>query len=270
MKFTCEVGGESVNFLDLCIRLSPQGFSYSIFRKPTNTDLYIDSSSYCHPRHKEAPYCSMVHRLTSIPLGEGAFKEELGKIKTLAQRNGVHLDIDGMVRRKLTAKSLSQLTSLLKPEKTSDRKKWIRLPYLGRFTTGLSRMLKGHKLRAGYYKVRTLGSILPTPKDPIPLLGKSGVYRLSCPNCSALYIGETSRAFSIRFNEHETSYRKGKRDSSFAEHLLDSNHLFNSDLCQPIHIEGNYRRRRALEDLEIYRHKEQYGSSVTNRSMNVV
>ena len=209
----------------------------------------------------------MIHRLTSLPVGEEAFRDELNRIKTSARRNGIHLNIESMTRKKVVAKTLGKLTSLPKPEK-SQRESWIRLPYLGKFSSGLSKLLRGHNLKVGYYKYRTLGSLFASPEDPIPTLSRSGVYKLSCPNCPAFYMGKTGRTFTKRFNEHADSFRKGKRDSAFAEHLLDACHNFCFDLCQPIHFEEDYRRGRVLEDLEIYRHKEKHGEFVLNRFVN--
>ena len=81
--------------------------------------------------------------------------------------------------------------------------------------------------------------MLVNAKDPIPLESKSGVYRLSCPECPALYIGETSRKFSIRFKEHEDAYKRVReRVSAFADHLLETGHRFDAKLCQPLHVEG--------------------------------
>jgi len=48
----------------------------------------------------------MIHRLTSIPLGEEAFRDELTQIKALALRNGIHLNIDDIVERKVVTKTL--------------------------------------------------------------------------------------------------------------------------------------------------------------------
>ena len=40
----------------------------------------------------------------------------------------------------------------------------------------------------------------PQPLDPFTC---SGVYRLSCPDCSKAYIGQTGSNFRTRYNEHK-------------------------------------------------------------------
>lgn len=49
IKFTLEVGGTSINFLDLSITLDEGRHTFEIFREPTYTDITIDGASYCRP-----------------------------------------------------------------------------------------------------------------------------------------------------------------------------------------------------------------------------
>ena len=49
IKFTLEVGGKSINFLDLSITLREGKHEFGIFRKSTYTDIAIDGSSYAPP-----------------------------------------------------------------------------------------------------------------------------------------------------------------------------------------------------------------------------
>ena len=74
----------------------------------------------------------------------------------------------------------------------------------------------------------------------------------------------------MRFREHKNSFNRGKRASALAEYLLDANHEFSIDLSRPIHFEGDYRQRRALSDVEIYRHKEEHGDFVFNKFVNEI
>ena len=93
IKFTMEVGGYKINFLDLKIFLNNGRHQFGIYRKPTCKDITIHSSSFCPPSHKHAAYHSLIHRLVSIPLSSSAFHEEVNTIKFLAKRNDVKLNI---------------------------------------------------------------------------------------------------------------------------------------------------------------------------------
>ena len=60
-------------------------------------------------------------------------------------------------------------------------------------------------------------------KDPVPRDERFGVYALKCPECSAIYVGETGRQLKIRLSEHidDTTL-------AFGKHLTTSGHNANS------------------------------------------
>lgn len=104
--------------------------------------------------------------------------------------------------------------------------------------------------------LNTLKRLICGLKDPIPQQEQSGVYKINCNDCPAIYIDETERQISTRVNEHTEAYnsRLRRRNSTFAEHLLQSGHTFQKDDVQLLHIESSYFTRRASEDIEITRH----------------
>ena len=83
IKFTLEVGGSSINFLDLTISNRDGVHEFAIYRKDTSTDITVHGRSFCPVAHKFAAFNSFIHRLTSIPLGQPAFQKELSTIKHL-------------------------------------------------------------------------------------------------------------------------------------------------------------------------------------------
>jgi hypothetical protein len=51
---------------------------------------------------------------------------------------------------------------------------------------------------------------------------KSGVYQLTCSECSKKYIGQTGWLFHIRYKEHAREYRYYTKKSNYAKHLLNN------------------------------------------------
>ena len=71
----------------------------------------------------------------------------------------------------------------------------------------------------------------------------------------AVYIGETGRQLKIRAEEHRKAWEKGKLGgSAFANHLITSGHKFIKGSEALLHRENSYRKRLALEHIEIIRH----------------
>ena len=55
---------------------------------------------------------------------------------------------------------------------------------------------------------------------------KSGVYKLSCGTCNMVYIGQTSRTFFTRINEHKRDCLNDTGKSNYSRHLIENNHVF--------------------------------------------
>lgn len=91
-------------------------------------------------------------------------------------------------------------------------------------------------------------------KDATDVLKKSGVYKLKCPDCDAVYVGQTGRTFEIRYKEHLRSFRLNKNDSTFSNHILESNHTFpNLENINILHTHEKSRKLNLLESIEIYK-----------------
>jgi hypothetical protein len=59
-----------------------------VYRKPTATDITINSNS-CHPKeHKLAAYKNWIHRLSTLPLNENNKKKEIITIINVPLNNG--------------------------------------------------------------------------------------------------------------------------------------------------------------------------------------
>ena len=94
IKFTMELEFNNlINFLDLTLKKINNRHQFSIYHKPSHTDITIHSSS-CHSyQYKMAAYNSMIHRLINIPMCEDDFFKEVNFIKQVAINNGFNSSI---------------------------------------------------------------------------------------------------------------------------------------------------------------------------------
>jgi len=206
----------------------------------------------------------MVHRLVSLPLLPQAIAKETDTIKYIAEVNGLNIDVDKLIRKKRIARSLDSTTTL---KRDIRKRRWIRLPYLGRLSKKLSQVLRTFDLQPAFYSVNRLCDTFPSPKDPIPILEKSGVYRLECSDCRTFYVGQTGRKLRDRISEHEKAVeRHAPERSNFAAHLLDCGHSFSRDGgVRLLHTAGRGRRLTALEEIEIIKHFNSRDLSLANK-----
>lgn len=97
---------------------------------------------------------------------------------------------------------------------------------------------------------------------------RSGVYRLNCSNCNSVYTGQTGRNFETRIKEHVRSFRAKSTESNYANHLLESNHSFNSAIYI-LHTQQKSEKPILLETLEINRHAKDPTYNLVNDQLDL-
>ena len=91
------------------------------------------------------------------------------------------------------------------PNNNRDQNPHITVPYHQGLSESFKRTCKNYDIEVYLKGGPTTKNLLMTPKDKEPILKRSGViYRFKCNRveCDEEYIGESSRNFGERFNEH--------------------------------------------------------------------
>ena len=121
IKFEVFQSTESVNFLDVTIKITNGTISTTVFSKPTDAHIYLNASS-CHPEHliKNIPKSQFL-RLRKLCSDTSEYLNQSNKyIKFFIQRG-----YDSMYLKKLTKEMLSLSQNQLlkpKPQSTNDSK----------------------------------------------------------------------------------------------------------------------------------------------------
>jgi hypothetical protein len=94
IKFTMEKEIHySINVLDLTIHREEENLKFTIYRKPTQTDIIIPSSS-CHPNeHKRASINYLLNRMHEYTINKEGKEAELNIIKNILQNNEYSVNI---------------------------------------------------------------------------------------------------------------------------------------------------------------------------------
>ena len=247
IEFTLEYGGHKINFLDLNIDISTGKHEFSIYRKPTFTDVIIPINSNHHRIHKTASLKSMVNRLTSISMSQDNFNKELNTIKYIAQQNGFDPKlIDKLIERSNKKQAINFITSI--QADTENPSRWCKLPFIPHLSYKLSNIIQNAKV--SFYNPLSVGKILFNTKDKYDDLQKCGVYQLKCDNCETKYIGQTGRNFNVRMKEHRRCFLNNDESSGIAKHLCDENHWCNFE-PKILHCIDKGRKMDFLEQFEI-------------------
>ena len=224
IQFTYEVEQDgSISFLDTKTTRQPDGsITVSVYRKPTNTDRYLDFNSHHHIQHKRAVARTLLDRASAIPsTNEEKISEAQRVIKTL-NANGYPTFINSC--------KPNTHHNRRPPGDKSTKRNFVVLPYNEGLSERISRLLGKHNIKVSQKPVRTVASFSKKPKDPQSKESERGlVYRIDCINCSAAYIGQTSRALKTRKREQLRAIATLDRNSLLAKDTLQTGHDFDLD-----------------------------------------
>ena len=238
ISFTMELENNGrMPFLDLLIDRSDDGLTFSVFRKPTHTDVYLNRLS-CHP---SSVFKSLVRCLglrAERLCSSARLPSEKAHLRSVLARNGYS-------RRECNGLEVSPTGT-----RTSNRPA-SSIPYVPVVGERIRNILSDFDVQIALRPHKTLRSIL-VKKRPSPAQVLGSVYRLSCsePLCSFSYVGETGRPLEERSREHQRAVRELDTDrSEIAKHVHETDHriAFHDMLC--LDRESNWRRRITKEAL---------------------
>jgi len=252
VKFTMELGGHKINFLDLTVSLYTRNCistpCFEIFCKNTFTDVSIHNDSYHLRQHKMAVLHAAIHRLLSIPLDREAHEHEIRLIEEVGKINVLKVNVRELIRRKSVRKLLPENRD--NPPK-ENRRKWVRLPYLWKTFDKIGKELNCLNYRTAFYPVSEVAQLL-TIKDAVLENQKAGIYEFRCGECKAIYIGQIGKKLSTRVKEHVDAANAQKPEKfALAKHCTDSAHDIKKAFARLWHttIKGRLMNRR-LEEVE--------------------
>ena len=223
-----------IAFLDLQInRTSVGDLKFSVYRKPTHTNSYLDFQSNNPLPHKISVVRSLIDRAFNLCSPE-YLDEELNFTKTTLRKNGYSLKIIN----KIVAKN-KNCTSRQNIRPQSDVR-YIPAPYIKGVTEIVNRNLKNHNLVLASKPSNSLKSELVKLKDKTDNENKSNViYKINCQDCDQSYIGETNRNLEKRIDEHKRNVRYHTQNSLIFQHVLNNSHQM--DWANPKVLDRNSR-----------------------------
>ena len=133
---------------------------------------------------------------------------------------------------------------------------WLTVPFIPFHTEKFKRFNK-NDIRVAFHSPNKLGKYIKVQKDICPRTSKSNVvYKISCNNCDASYVGQTSRQLKTRITEHRNHIRYNTSSRSvITEHRRQHDHDFQWDEVEILDEEPCYRKRLVSETLNIRKQK---------------
>ena len=284
ITFTKETeSNDRIAFLDVSIIRNTISNKYdtTIYRKPTNTNLYLLYESNQCRKYKIGLIKSLVTRILLICSTTEYSEKEIQQMKETLETNGypAHLVRRGIREGNAIVKKMLNNTQ---PNNTATKTPLTNVffifSYYGhesiifaeRIRKICKRLLPLVQVNIAFKKTFTLKSVfLPKQKGTDPdKTNKKLIYRIPCKDCDQYYYGETGRAKIVRMKEHQTNIKKQKDTSELVQHILKEKHTFDFDNVDTINHEVNWQRRVIKESIYTY---ESNGKALNevNHKLNV-
>ena len=202
LKFTIEkeVNGE-LPFLDMKVLRSNGKLSSTWYTKPTDTGLIMNFHAVSPIKYKKSVVTGFVHRIYRACSSWKYFHESLTKAKSILDQN----QYPKSFYEPLINRSLDRIINQVeKPDDEEETTHKMFLQYRGQVTEDYLKALNRIKAPCKVIlTLRKMKTVLPSLKSDVEKALRSRiVYKITCSRCSACYVGQTDRHFSVRFKEH--------------------------------------------------------------------
>ena len=261
-----EVNGK-LSFLDMTIYNEKGSLSSGWFRKATDTGLTLNFHSLAPNKYKKSVVISFIYRIYRACSNWKNFHIGLTEAKETLHRNQypdnfldpiIHETINKIVNsddaKDTTCDniSLSSLDSNACLDIVSEKDKFrFYLSYRGKLSDQLANSFR--KLNAPCKVIMTTRKIktcLPSLKPPVPrMLLSNVVYQLTCPGCSASYVGMTTRHIQQRCREHLRN--GGTMKAHFGTCTTNSSEISEEKITKILDRSNSLSKLYALEALYI-------------------
>ncbi len=233
-----EEGGQ-IAMLDANIKKDGQGkLSFSVYRKKTHTDQYLQYSSNQPLQHKLGVIRTLYHRAMTICSSE---EEKLAEIDHLQKV----LSISGYTKSAWKNATRPKAPTVPRDPSQTRKKGSITLPYVGHLSDAIARVIRKSGVAVHLKPYNTLRIQLVHPKDKVKPEEKAGVvYKIECADCEATYVGETERTLKKRVSEHH------RQSSPVGHHMGYRRHSFTQDNVSVVQ-EATWFKRGVAESIHI-------------------
>ena len=269
IQFTYEEENSGkISFLDVLLIRNDSEISTTVYRKNTNTDLYLHWKAFAPTSWKRSTIKSLYARAFTVCSEPQLLRHEIAHLdKVFHERNGYPFWLIKQVKEQLE-KQNTEVTNAEKADLdgnvlTETKEKLLILPFAGNLGNTLTKKMKQevrHLVPQNVKpKVIFTGRRLKTKfklKDAIPKENQHNVvYKFTCSDttCQKSYIGECSRRLEERVKDHQG---RDSQSHIFAHTTVSGHSTVTID--DFLIIGGNYRSthsRRIAEALMIKTHQ---------------
>jgi len=255
IQFTYETErNKIIPFLDLNIHRKDDGsMSFSVYRKETHTNRYLDCSSY-HPLSQKASTAKALFHRAHVNCSPEHLDSEIDNITAALELNGysktfINKELNDTARKFSNVQSTNNTIDNI-PVINEVRTRYASAPYIKGASERTAKILKSFGIKLSHKSNHSLRSQIVNVKDRRLLNEKtSAIYRIECKDCSHHYIGETSRELEKRLKEHQNSVRRRDPQSALFTHIEETGHNIDWESSSILAQQQGFYQRKVMESI---------------------
>jgi hypothetical protein len=152
--------------------------------------------------------------MLSYPLTQEAKETELNIIRNTLLNNQYSINVAKKSHKKGSAHIDTQ----------TQKTQWATFTYSGKEVRKITKLFRDTQIKIAFRTTNTIQNILKH-QPPTDKFNRSGIYQMKCLDCPLKYIGQTGRAFNIRYTEKLHDIRHNN-NSGYANHILNTGHTY--------------------------------------------
>ncbi|KYN22422.1 hypothetical protein ALC57_05184 [Trachymyrmex cornetzi] len=255
LQFSVEKGGDKIDFLDVSIFIHNNKFIFDWYRKPTFSGRFLNFLSNHPLSQKRGTVFSLVDRAFLLSDYRFHYKNLTFIINILLDNDYPIKFIFETVNQRIKYLIKSRHAIQHKTTDTSMNEKpvsWLTVPFIP-FHTEKFKRFNSNDIRVSYHSPNKMSKYIKVQKDILNKNCKNNVvYKISCNDCDASYVGQTGRQLRTRISEHRNHIKYNTTTRSvITEHRLQNNHDFRWDDVEILDEEPIYRKRLISEMVNI-------------------
>jgi predicted GIY-YIG superfamily endonuclease len=139
---------------------------------------------------------------------------------------------------------------------------WFTIPYVSNIAEKFRNITKDLNVNLSFFSLNKMRNFIRAQKDILPIQSnKNVVYKISCKNCDASYVGQTMRQLKTRMSEHRNHiHRNTTTQSVITEHRINLDHEFDWENVQILDREPYLSKRLVSEMAHIKLQKNSLNS----------
>ena len=223
IQFTKEVEERgSISFLDVAIKRNETDgtMETAVYRKPTNTDIYIHWKAHAPSSWKIATLKNLVQRAILVSSTKHALEEELHHLKRVFCSVNDYPEqlVEEVIKNEQNRKEPPEAIAATTNHNEDEIQLQLTLPYAGKVGEKIVEKIQKYVKRTAsnkdrkvkvtsIYTSKKLSSRLSLKDKTKPEHLHNLVYYVPCPNkrCKSAYCGETKRRMEKRTGEHRST-----------------------------------------------------------------